>query len=95
MCKVDLSVCNSPKGVRARSRAQLRGNSGQIDTKIRELGTRIDNHGGQRIRNVGRPLDASDASTKSYTDELNSHILFYCSCICGYVLETISRRDTY
>ena len=45
---------------------------GQIDTKIRELGTRIDDHGGQRIRNVGRPLDASDASTKSYTDELNN-----------------------
>ena len=44
---------------------------GQIDTKVRELGTRINDHGGQRIRNVGRPKAPSDASTKSYTDELN------------------------
>ena len=42
-----------------------------VDTKIRELGTRIDDHGGQRIRNVGRPIAPSDASTKSCTDELN------------------------
>ena len=44
----------------------------RIDTKIRELGTRIDDHGGQRIRNVGRPIAPSDASTKPYTDELNN-----------------------
>ena len=43
----------------------------QIDTKVRELGTRIDDHGGQRIRNVGRPINTSDASTKFYTDEIN------------------------
>ena len=33
---------------------------GQIDTKVKELGTRIDDHGIQRIRNVGRPIAPSD-----------------------------------
>ena len=42
-----------------------------INTKVRELRARIYDQGGQRIPNVGRPLDPSDASTESYTDELN------------------------
>ena len=47
---------------------------GQIDIKVRELGTRIDDHGGQRIRNVGRPIDPSDAANKEFVVAMHGEV---------------------
>ena len=46
----------------------------RINTKVRELGTRIDDHGGQRIRNVGRPIDPADAANKEFVEVVRAEV---------------------